>query len=109
MTTGSLAWDKFFREVQQGREAASGREVKLARKPQKRIAERLQEKLELWSGQKVKLPKRLYHGHHQRSAGAWSWNTTFDRNDGVTEIGSQLSMRECLKLKPEEVDAWIIW
>lgn len=108
MTTGSLAWDKFFREVQHGVDIAKSGKVKLPRKPQKSIAERLREKLELWSGHKVNLPKRLYHGYWQRHVGAWSWSTTFDL-DGVTEIGSQLSMKECLKLKPEEVATWIIW
>lgn len=37
-------------------------------------------------------PERLYHGRHQRNAGAWSWMLDI----GSTLAGSQHTMRACL-------------
>ena len=36
-------------------------------------------------------PARLYHGRHQRSAGAWSWSLDL----GPALAGSQHTMQEC--------------
>ena len=41
--------------------------------------------------------ERLYHGHHQRSCGAWSWMVRPDSN--IASVGSQFSMVECLRAK----------
>jgi hypothetical protein len=38
-------------------------------------------------------PERLYHGRHQRNAGAWSWML----NIGSTLAGSQHTMRACVE------------
>lgn len=40
-------------------------------------------------------PRRLYHGHHQRSIGAWSW-CIGGKLGILTSIGSQWSMKEIL-------------
>lgn len=48
--------------------------------------------------------ERLYHGHWQRSEGAWSWITRPD--SGLTAIGSQFSMSECIKANHWHVSLW---
>jgi hypothetical protein len=41
-------------------------------------------------------PRRLYHGFHQRSNGAWSW-AIGGKTGILTSVGSQWSMEEILK------------
>ena len=43
------------------------------------------------------IPERLYHGHWQRSSGAWSWGLK------ISNVGSGSSMSECLKAKKWEI------
>jgi hypothetical protein len=79
-------------------------EKKREYRKQNSIAKRLQRRL-IALGEDVEEPKRLHPGHHQRSAGAWSWWAKY-KND-ARSCGSGLSMREFLKLKDEEVDHYL--
>lgn len=67
----------------------------------KKLQKRLQDTLKFPVG----LPKRCYAGHWQRSQGAWSWRASC--NGGSSEIGSQMSMTELLKMNDEDFDGWI--
>lgn len=44
------------------------------------------------------MPRRLFHGHHQRSMGAWSWCIGGNLNWNPS-YGSSYSMSEILKAK----------
>lgn len=45
--------------------------------------------------------RRSYAGRGMRSAGAWSW---YLEHDGLGQIGSQYTMRECLIAKSLIID-----
>ena len=104
MKTGSLAWDKWFKEAQQGIEISRSMAPKRVRLT---IAERLQKRLETILGEPVSLPKRHYHGHWQRSSGAWSWSCHLLSNQ--QPVGSQDTMLMCLKASDEQLDQFIEW
>jgi hypothetical protein len=105
MTTGSLAWDKWFKEIQQGFEVSRSMAPKRIRLT---MAERLQKRLSDALGEPVSLPQRLYHGRCQRQAGAWSWFCY--RKCGRYQVGSQWSMKEVLATKTyAELDNLVDW
>lgn len=64
------------------------------------VAKRLQRRL-IAFGEDVDEPERLFHGHRQRSAGAWSWQAMY--KDGSSYIGSAYSMGDCLKMTDDEL------
>ncbi len=66
------------------------------------VAKRLHRRL-IAMGEDVEEPKRLFHGHHQRSAGAWSWQAMY--KGGSQYLGSAYSMGDCLKMTDAELDA----
>ena len=101
MTTGSKAWDKWFKDLQHGAEISRNK-IALNKVRKKTTAELLMNKLEVYFGEPVSLPKRLYHGHLQRSSGAWSWHCVIISNQQA--VGSQETMSHCLKLNNEELD-----
>jgi hypothetical protein len=104
MTTGIPAWDKWFREAQQGVEVSRSMAPKRVRPT---TAERLQKRLEAILGEPVSLPKRHYHGHWQRSSGAWSWSCHFISSQQA--VGSQDTMLACLKAPDEQLDHMVDW
>ncbi len=60
-----------------------------------RLVERLRSELQIPIPEGIK-PRRMYHGHHQRSAGAWSWcigGTT----EWLPSYGSSWNMNHILK------------
>lgn len=89
------------RLLKQGEEYRRERESKERRRVNSRVSVRLLIKLRK-EFPNLKIPKnaelrRLNHGHWQRSAGAWSWFLYHPK--GIHNIGSQWSMKECLRSK----------
>lgn len=103
-STGSPAWDKFFRDLRQGAEN-SRHQQKRPSKPT--IAELLREKIEAAVGESVSMPRRVRAGRHQRAEGAWSWSCF--RINSKVDIGSQYPMLRCLKADDDELDNLIDW
>jgi len=96
MTTGSYVWDAWF--------ARQGQRTRPLRRamPRRRIAERLHEKLLAAGYEGVSMPERVNFNPGYRES--WRWKAQLGA--GV-EIGSQLSMGECLKLSDDDLHKWI--
>ena len=67
--------------------------------PNKTISHRLMKRLrkhpDLIIEEKATI-ERCYHSNNQKSAGAWAWSI---ENNGIMQIGSQYTMKDCLKAK----------